>query len=153
MRTCEKIRNRKATAIVELASISVLLVVISMFVANVLILSIGSGIAERSCRDAARMAAEGSSYETALQLAQAAVKGYKGDGYFITSPIVDVASFVYNDYGGSPPVDVSPFVSVSTSCQVHIPAPILVYGLNWGTDNNMTFSKTYVFPIIKTTKY
>lgn len=144
------LRNRKASAILELASISVLLVVIAMFCADVLILAIGSGIAERSCRDAARMAAEANNYQTSLKLAQTAVKAYKGDGYFVISPTVNSASFQYNDYGGSPPEGKSPFVRVSTSCQVRIPAPILVYGLNWGTGNMLTFQKTYVFPIIKT---
>lgn len=136
-------------AILEFAIISVLLVLISLFCLDVLTLALGSGLNERACRDAARMAAQATNYADSLVLAQTATKAYKGDGYFIGSPTVDTASFVYNDYGGSPPTDTSPYVQVTTVCQVRIPAPIFVYGLNF-SGGNMSFQKVYTFPIITT---
>lgn len=144
-----RLRTKKGGAILELSIIAVLLVVIALFCVDVLILALGSGLNERACRDAARMAAQATNYADSLILAQTAVKCYRGDGYFVTNPSVDTSDFVYNDFGGSPPPDTSPFVRVSTSSQVRIPAPIFVYGLNFG-NGSMSFKKTYTFPIITT---
>ena len=142
-------RNNKAGAIVELGFIASLLLIVTLFCTDVLVLILGSGVNERACRDAARMAAQGTSYKQALVLAQIATRAHQGDGYFITTPVVDVPSFVYNDYSGSPPADTSPFVTVSTSCQIRLPAPIFLYGLNFNPAN-MRFTKTYTFPIVTT---
>jgi hypothetical protein len=145
----KSLRNKRAGAILELGLIASLLVVITLFCTDVVVLMLGSGVNERACRDAARMAAEGTTYNQALVLAQVATKAYQGDGYFVTTPVVDVASFVYNDYSGSPPADTSPYVRVSTSCQIRLPAPIFLYGLNFNPPN-MRFTKTYTFPIVTT---
>lgn len=144
------LRSRRANAILELAIISPLFVVMSLFCVDIFILTTGSGINERACRDAARMAGQSTNYAGALLLAQAGVKPYQGDGYYVTSPTVNTASFVYNDFGGSPPANTSPYVSVTTSCQVHIPVPIFLYGLKSMNQGNMTFTKTYTYPIVTT---
>jgi hypothetical protein len=145
----KQLRNTRGAAILELGFIATLTVLITLFCVDVLVLLIGSGSNERACRDAARMAAEATNYNNALNLAQLASKAYQGDGYFVTTPVVDKTSFQYNDYGGSPPSDTSPYVSVSTSCQIRLPAPIFLYGLNFNR-SNMTFTKTYTFPIVTT---
>jgi len=146
-----KRRPNNGGAILELSIIAVLLVVIALFCVDVLILALASGLNERACRDAARIAAQATNYSDSLSLAQTAVKCYQGDGYFVTSPSVDTSSFVYNDFGGTPPVDTSPFVQVTTTSQVRIPAPIFVYGLNFG-NGSMSFKKTYTFPIVTTAR-
>jgi hypothetical protein len=133
--------------------IGAVLLVIVMFCLDVCILAIGSGLNERACRDAARMAAQSPNYAGSLVLAQTAVKAYTGDGYFVTTPTVDPTKFVYNDFSGNPPSDTSPYVTVTTSCKVLIPAPIFVYGLNFSNGSTMTFTKTYTFPIVTTTYY
>lgn len=142
-------RNNKASAILELGLISALLVVISLFCLDISVLVLGSGSNERACRDAARMAAQATNASKALALAQLASRAYQGDGYFVSTPVVDTPSFVYNDYAGKPPVDTSPYVTVTTSCKVRLPAPIFLYGLDFNNPN-MTFSKTYTFPIVTT---
>ena len=146
-------RRKRAQAIVELAMIGAVLLVIELFCLDVCILAIGSGLNERACRDAARMAAQSPNYAGSLTLAQTAVKAYQGDGYFVTTPTVDTTTFVYNDYSGNPPTNTSPYVQVTTACTVLIPAPIFVYGLNFGNGSTMTFTKTYTFPIVTTTYY
>ncbi len=146
-------RKTNGAAILELAIIAVLLVAIAMFCVDVLILALGSGLNERASRDAARMAAQSSSYGGALLLAQTAVKAYQGDGYFVTTPTVDAASFTYNDFGGNPPADTSPYVQVTTNTTVRIPAPVFLWGVNFGSNGTMTFSKTYTFPIVTTAAY
>jgi Flp pilus assembly protein TadG len=133
--------------------ISIFLAIMAMFSADVGIVIFASAVNDRACRDACRAAAQADNYATSLKLAQAAVKAHKGDGYFISQPIVDTSKFVYQDYAGSPPPDTSPFVSVTTNTTVKIPAPVVFVGINYGTNGSMTFSKTYTFPIVKTQLY
>ena len=149
-RRIARIARIKGSAILELAIIGVMFSVMTIFCLNILVLAIGSGVNERACRDAARMAGQASNYSDSLLLAQTAVKGYQGDGYFVSSPVVVSSEFVYNDFGGSPPANTSPYVKVTTSCQIRLPAPIFIYGLNFGNNTNMTFKKTYTFPIVTT---
>ncbi len=145
-----KLRDKRGGSILELAIIAILLVVISLFCVDILVLIIGSGVNERACRDAARMAAQSTNYAGSLVLAQTAVKAFPGDGYFVTTPAVDTASFVYNDFGGNPPVDTSPYVSVTTTAQVRIPAPVFLWGATYMNNGTMVFTKTYTFPIVTT---
>jgi hypothetical protein len=148
----KSLRNRRANAIIEFGVIAPLFVVMTLFFLDILILTTGSGINERACRDAARMAGQATNYADSLIMAQTGVKAYQGDGFFVTSPVVNTASFVYNDFAGNPPVNTSPYVTVTTSNKVRIPAPIILYGLNAMNNGYMTFTKTYTFPIITTAK-
>ncbi len=143
-------RNKKGGAILEFAVVCVLLIVMTLFCLNMLILAIGSSLTERACRDAARMSAQCNNYQDSLLLAKTAVNCYRGDGYFVSSPIVDVSKFVYNDFGGVPPANTSPYVQVTCYSQVRLPAPIFVYGFNVGSNTLLKFSKTYTFPIVVT---
>jgi hypothetical protein len=152
MRTGVTLRNRRAGAIIELAIILPLFVIMSLFCLDILILATASGVNERACRDAARMAGQATNYAASLLMAQTGVKAYRGDGFFITSPVVETAAFVYNDYSGNPPPSTSPYVSVTTSCQARLPAPIILYGLNY-QNTYTTFRKTYTFPIVTTAVY
>lgn len=133
--------------------LGVLFVVMSVLCLDMGYVIMGSQVNDRACRDAARAAAEADNYATALKLAQAAVAPHKGDGYFVSSPTVDASAFTYEDFGGDPPPNTSPFVSVTTNCDIRIPAPIFFLGANFGATGTMNFSKTYVFPIVKTQLY
>jgi len=144
------IRSNRASSILELAVIAPLFVVMALFCLDILILTTGSGINERACRDAARMAGQSTNYAGALQMAQTGVKAYQGDGFFVTSPVVNTASFVYNDFGGNPPANTSPYVTVTTSNQLRIPAPIFLYGLHAMNNGYVTCQNTYTFPIVTT---
>lgn len=156
MRSSDKTTRRRANGhtIIELGCIAGLLVFLSGFCANIGIVALGSSINDSASRDAARAAAQGSSLAQAQQLAQATLRAHIADGYFVTTPTIDTSNFVYEDYNGTPPADTSPFVSVTTSNQVRIPAPILYFGNSFGRQSStITFTRTYSFPIVKTTLY
>lgn len=143
-------RSARAHTLIELSMLSILFVIMAILSVDVGYVLMGSEMNDRACRDAARAAAQGDNYATALRLAQTAVIPHKGDGVFVTSPIVDTAQFTYQDYGGDPPPNTSPFVSVTTHANVKVPAPILFLGSGFGTNGSMQFTKTYVFPIVRT---
>lgn len=146
-------RPGKGHNLIELAMLSLLFVVIALLCLDVGYLILGSQVNDRACRDAARAAAQADNSYTALQLAQAAVAPHKGDGYYVGSPTVDRSSFTYEDFGGNPPPNTSPYVSVTTNCSIHLPAPVLFAGSRFGNFSGLQFSKTYVFPIVKTQLY
>lgn len=149
------VRNRKGHTSIELATIAIIFVIVSLTCLNVGVMILGSGSNERACRDAARAAAQCKDPASALIAAQAAVAAHsQNGGYFAAPPTVLTVD--YNDYGGNPPANTSPYVSVTTTCQVTIPAPIVFMGLakfDQGTSGKMTFSKKYTFPIVATTYY
>ncbi len=140
--------------LIELSCVLVLLLVVSLLGMDVGVIVMGSSTNERTCRDAARAAAQGSDYATALRLAQAAVVAHPVDGYYLSQPAINATNFVYQDFGGNPPPNTSPFVSVTTSLRVRVPAPVLFAGAEFNPSNGlMTFNKTYTFPIVKTQLY
>lgn len=149
-----KIGNRRnkerGHTLVELSMLSVLFVIMAVLSLDVGYVLMGSEVNDRACRDAARAAAQGDNYDTALRLAQVAVIPHRADGVYVSSPTVDTAQFTYQDFGGDPPPNESPFVSVTTRANVRIPAPIFFLGSGFGQNGTMQFSKTYVFPIVKT---
>lgn len=150
------LRQRKRAGghtLIELSMLSVLFVIMGVLCLDTGYLIMGAEINDRACRDAARAASEADNYATALQLAQAAVIAHAGDGYYVTSPKVDPVAFTYQDFAGSPPSNTSPYVSVTTNCNIRVPAPILFMGAGFGNSGAMQFSKTYVFPIVKTQLY
>ncbi len=149
----KQVRKLSGHTLIELSMLSVLFVVIAVLCLDAGYLILGSELNDRACRDAARAAAEADNYLSALQLAQAAVVAHRGDGVYISSPQVNASSFVYEDFLGSPPENTSPYVSVTTNCNLRLPAPIFFLGAECFGTGTMNFSKTYVFPIIKTQLY
>lgn len=147
------LRLSRGSNIIELAMLSVLFSIFAIFGLNVGFVIMGSQMNDAACRDAARAAAQGNNLANALNLAQASLRGHTPDGYFVSQPTLDTASFVYEDFGGATPPDTSPYVTVTTTCRVRIPAPIFFSGANVNTDGTMSFRKTYTFPIVKTTLY
>lgn len=146
-------QNRKGErghTLVEMSMLSVLFVVMAILTLDIGYVLMGSEMNDRACRDAARAAAQGDNYATALRLAQVAVLPHRSDGVFVSAPTVDSAQFTYQDFGGDPPPNESPFVSVTTTSNVRIPAPIFFLGSGFGQNGTMQFTKTYVFPIVKT---
>lgn len=137
-------------SLIELSMLGVLFVVIAVLCLDVGYVMMGSQLNDRACRDAARAAAEADNYGSSLQMAQAAVIPHRGDGYWVTNPTVNTASFVYQDFSGSPPPNTSPFVTVTTNCNVRLPAPIFFLGASFGAGGTMSFTKSYTFPIVKT---
>jgi Flp pilus assembly protein TadG len=139
--------------LIELVMIISVIVLIGMLGADIGIVSLASSINDSACRDAARAAAQGSNSTTALALAQAAIKAHTADGYYVTVPTINTSQFIYQDFNGSPPANTSPYVSVTTSSTVRIPAPLFFYGARFEPNGSLTFTRTYTFPIVKTQLY
>ncbi len=146
-------RRTHGHSIIELAMLSVLFSIFAVFALDIGFVLLGSQMNDEACRDAARAAAQGSDYINSIRLARAALASHKPDGYYVTQPTLDAGAFVYEDFTGSPPPDTSPYVKVTTTTSVRIPAPVFFIGASFGKDGTMQFSKSYTFPIVKTTLY
>lgn len=145
--------SARGSTILELGFIGGLLTMLVMFALNLGFVILGCRMNDRACRDAARAAAQASNAAQALQLAQSAILAHQTDGYFISASTVSTPSFVYQDFAGNAPANTSPYVTVTTTNQVRIPAPVLLMGANLGPNGTLTFSNTYTFPIVKMTLY
>jgi len=97
----------------------------------------------------------------ALKAAQTQLIQHKTDGTFILQPtLTQTVSpfFIYQDYGGNtPPANQSPFVTVTCSEVIILPIPINFFGATFGqymqAGNQITLSRQYTFPIVKTAYY
>jgi hypothetical protein len=141
-----KRHTAKGSGLVEFACSICVLSVITLLCLNVCILVFGTVVNDQCCRDAARAASQCNSSATALAVARAAVAAHKTDGYFITAPQVAASGVVYEDFGGRPLPDQVPKVSVTTTCKIRIPAPLLFFQANL-TDGTINSVRTYVFPV------
>jgi hypothetical protein len=130
-----------------------MITVMALLCTNIGLLIMGAGINDKACRDAARSAAQASNYTAALKAARAALQGHVTDGYFVSAPAMADTDLVYEDFAGNPPTDTSPYVSVTTTTVVRIPAPFMMYGATFGAGGTQTFRRTYTFPSVKTTLY
>lgn len=147
-------RPKTAHSLIELASIAIMLVIVTLLGADIGILMLADSTNERACRDAARAAASANNSATALTLAQTAVVAHQLRNAFVSNPTVDPSCFVYQDFGGNPPPNTSPFVEVTTQTSVRLPAPVLFGKAEFNPGNgSMVLRKTYTFPIIKTQLY
>lgn len=151
-------RTRKKTghSIIEFACVALLLAIVCLLAADVGIMMLADSTNERACRDAARAAAGASDATTSLTMAQAAVSTHGKASSFLSKPTIDTQCFVYQDFGGSPPPSVSPYVEVTTFITVKLPAPIFFGKAKLDlsdTGGSMQLRKTYHFPIVKTKLY
>lgn len=141
-------RGSKGSAALELAAGASVVIAVVALSLNTCFAMMSYGINDRACRDAARAAAQGGNQQEALQLANAVIKSYNNNNG-ILSPIV-VNQISYNDFGGNPPAEQSPFVTVTTSSTAKIPAPIELFGqVVFGS--TLPVKKQYSFPIVKLT--
>jgi hypothetical protein len=132
---------------IEVAISSFLVMTLAVVAINISILVFACSVNDKACRDAVRAAAQQPTAAKAQNFAMASVKNHQTDGFFI-SP-VQLTSFNYNDFGGSPPPSGQcPMVQVTTSVDVTLPAPLLFFGATM--TNKMKFSQIYTSPIIKT---
>jgi Flp pilus assembly protein TadG len=147
-------RRITGTNVIEFGCVAIALAVVAVLSADIGVVMLADSTNERACRDGARAAAQGSDSVTALKLAQAAVNTHAPNNLFVSNPIIDTSNFVYQDYAGNPPPNTSPYVSVVTSINVHVPAPVFFYGAVFNPSNGlMTLRKEYTFPIVKTQLY
>ncbi|HEY9679545.1 MAG TPA: hypothetical protein V6C76_16165 [Drouetiella sp.] len=143
-------RCGRGHVLLELSCSSFMLLVFTILSADMGVLIYGAEFNDRACRDAARAAAQGSDLNESTKLIKATLKAHAGDGNYITSPALQ--NVVYNDYGGSPPPQVAPYVTVTTKTVARAPfAPLVFFkGPVFLQNGVMTFMQTYTFPIVKT---
>lgn len=139
---------------IELACVLVAFAIVTVLAIDIGIICLANSTNDTACRDAARAAAQGSNYASALRLAQSAIRQHSASSTYFGAPTIDGAEFVYEDFGGSPPPNTSPFVSVTTTMNVRVPAPVNFAGAHfYPSDGTTQVRKTYDFPIVKTQLY
>ncbi|MBS1954841.1 MAG: hypothetical protein JST89_11685 [Cyanobacteria bacterium SZAS-4] len=143
-------RSNRASVLLELSCSCFMMLVFTILSADLGVLIYGAEFNDRACRDAARAAAQGQDAQQSARLIRAILKAHRGDGNYITAPTLQ--NVVYNDYGGNPPPQVAPFVSVTTSTVAKAPfAPLVFFqGPVFLENGSFKFSQTYTFPIVKT---
>lgn len=133
----------------EIAASVVFIIFMTIMAIDVWLLIVAVPINDSACRDGARAAAQGSDSITAGNLAAAAVASHASQSsIFISQP--QITHFVYQDFGGAVPAGNSPFVSVTTQCQVKPIIPLSAFGTLIIGNQTFTFQQIYTFPIIKT---
>lgn len=147
-----RLRATRGFSLAEVAASTFVVIFMMILSLDVWMLITAAPINDSACRDAARAAAQGSDATTANNLAYTAVASHKQvASMFIQSP--SISNFQFQDYSGSGytiPVDSTPFVSVTTTCQVHPIIPLSVFGsMIIGTNGVITFTQTYTFPLVK----
>src|SRR5580658_4843340 len=111
-----KARSRRASGVagyIEIIASALFVVVLALLGLDICLAIFGASMNDHACRDAARAASGANSQAKAWSLAQAAMKMYHPDGYFISAPQLVASGFAYNDYNGAPPADTSPYVTVT----------------------------------------
>lgn len=138
----------------ELACSCFILLAVTWLCLNISVALLASCNNERACRDAARAAAQADNFTDALKMAQAAAASYPGDGYFVSTPTIEVPQTFYEDYYGQPPSALHlPYVQVTTKMTVRFPAPIMFFAAKMGDGGTMTFYRQCTFPIVRTRLY
>jgi hypothetical protein len=143
-------RNNRAHVLIELSCACFMMVVFTILTADMGVLIYGAEFNDRACRDAARAAAQGQDVQQSTQLIKAILKAHQGDGNYITAPTLQ--GVVYNDFGGNPPPQTAPFVTVTTLTTARAPfAPIVFFqGPVFLQNGSFTFTQSYTFPIVRT---
>ncbi len=149
-----KMRSVRAHSVVELACCLLGFAIVAILSVDIGIICLANSTNDQACRDAARAAAQGSDYAASLRLAQASMLSHKANSPYMSDPTLDSSAFEYEDFGGSPPPNVSPYIAVTTFMTVKVPAPVNFAGAQFYPDNGTTeVRKTYEFPIVKTRLY
>ena len=141
-------RGQRGSAAFELAAGALITIGIVAFALNVCFAMLSYSINDHACRDAARAAAQAPSAAQAFIMASNIVKSYNSNNGLL-SPIT-VRSVLYTDFSGNPPAGQSPFVTVTTTSNATMPAPIEFFGKTL-FGSSIPVSKTYAFPIIRLT--
>lgn len=146
-------RNIDGASSMELAVGAILMITFSVLAINMILLNFAMCLNDAVCRDACRAAAQTNNVTSAIQAANAQLKLHATDGVFVSQPVLASTGspdFVYNDYSGNPPANQSSYVTVTTSVNVKVPAPIVFFGATFYSKNGtLQMKRRYTFPIIK----
>ena len=153
MRVTSSKRSARGANVIEIGVTAFIMLIVALLCMNAGIIVLGSCNLERACRNAARAAAQCDNPASALQAAQAITASDALNSIWFTGPVVEVAQTSYQDFGGTPPSpDQLPFVKVTTSMIVRVPAPILLFDANFG-HSSLKLSRSCIFPIVRTQLY
>jgi Flp pilus assembly protein TadG len=147
----QNLRSPKGDLLVELTAGSFLLSIFACIAVHVGLLIYGAFMNDTACRDAARAAAQGNTAAQATTLAQTILISHKQNTTtYVGSPVLQTP-IVYQDYGGNPPnTQTSPYVQLTTKTTVTLPIKFFSFLKDMFTsDQNLTFTATYEFPIVK----
>lgn len=140
-------RSKKGSLVLELSVACFFMLVFALLSVHSAVAVFGAYINDRACRDACRAAAQASTLDEAHTLVYAVLKNH-ASGSFLTAPKI-VGNIEYQDYGGKPSPNVSPYVKLSTSLDANLPfQPLAFFGQDF-KDGKIVFTKSYAFPIVR----
>lgn len=144
-------RTRTGSVMFEFLCISWFLVVVALLSTNLGLVVYCAWTNDAACRDATRAAAQQTTATSARQAAQGAIARFASGSYWLSSPRLDLSgdSFAYEafaDSQGQPQRQKNPYVRVSTSTVVRLPAPIAIVGCSLA--DTVTLKQSYTFPIV-----
>lgn len=151
-----KQRDDRGIGCIEVGISAFLMIALATFGLDLSLLMFGINVNDSACRDAARSAAQQSTQSKALAAAQSELKIHATDGYWISQPVLRSTTspdFVYNDFSGNPPANVSSYVTVTTTTNIRCPAPIFFFGATFLRGGTIQCSRSYTFPIVKEKYY
>ncbi len=164
-----RVANRQSGAsIVELASISILFVILALLCVDAGVLVMATSALDEAVRDAGRAAAETSKQADAKNAATQALKKHLGESNPVLKNLALVGDVVYEPYDGANKLFIksdtgstgldgapagqmlaTPFVRLTAGIDAVVPAPILFFGASFGKGGTLRFEQTATFPIIK----
>lgn len=134
----------------EIPAVCLLFLAFSFLSADMGYMLYGADFNDRACRDAARAAAQSINLTEAIRKVNGVLRTHRGNPLVMSGPAL-YGPVVYQDYGGAPPAQTSPFVTVTTTTTINLPfAPIsIIGGATFGASGNMAFTQSYTFPIVR----
>jgi len=144
-RAAAKRRTNFASMSIELAITALLLVIFTVLGFDMLIVAWGYSILDSAARDAARAAASTNTSASGLNAAKQAAAAHRTDGFFVTQP--KVTTTTPSDFIYVTPATGSPYVAVTTRCNVRLPVPIGFFGTQI-SDGYIPYARTYTYPIL-----
>lgn len=147
-----KTRLQRGSTIIEFTCVAFIVILAALMALNCAVCLFGASSNSLACRDAVRVAAQQSTAERAKNAAIAALKQYKHTSLNMTAPELssvgdDFQYELYNDADGHPQVDKGPFVKVTTSSTVKLPASLKMFKI--GIEDTIKLKQSFTFPIIE----
>lgn len=149
-----KAKRKSGIVLVEIAIVSVLLVVFAIVAFNLVTVTWGFIILDAAGRDAARAAANCTDATQGLRAARQAALTHTTDGNFVTQPTVMGSNTPSTDFrwvdnpNNTNPPSGSPYVVVTTRNRVRVPVALNIFGAQQN-NNDIFYSRTYTFPLLK----
>lgn len=144
-------RNKKGSALLELAAIAWVMPVAAVIAVNVGLLVFGAYINDAACRDAVRAASQQTNASDARAAALRAIKPFATASNVVSSPEILLTgdNFVFEpflDDEGKPQTEKGPYVKVTSRLSAKLPCPV-IFTVEGPTDK-IEFKQSYIFPLL-----